>query len=127
MKKLKNISIVIPVFNEEHYIEETLDKVLKSNTGGLKKEIIIVDDFSTDGTVKILKKIEKINKNIKIFYKKKNEGKGSALKLALLKSTGDIVLIQDADLEYSPDDYPQLLEPFLKSEADCGMRSNRRI
>lgn len=114
----KIISIIIPVYNEKIFIEKCLNRVFKANTLGLKKEIIIVDDASKDGTVNKLKKLEKF-KDIKVIYKKKNEGKGAALKLGILKSKGDIVLIQDADLEYNPDDYPLLLEPFFKNDADC--------
>ncbi len=116
----KILSIIIPVYNEKNFIEKTIEKVLKADSLGLKKEIIIVDDASTDGTDKILKKLEKKykNKNFKVIYKKKNEGKGAALKEGFLASKGDIVLVQDADLEYNPDDYPRLLEPFLKNNAD---------
>jgi len=111
---MKTISIVIPVYNEEKYIARVIDRVVKSNTLGLKKEIIVVDDGSTDKTNNILKKINKIN----LTTLKRNFGKGWAVKQGLLKSTGDLVIIQDADFEYSPDDYPVLIEPFIKNNAD---------
>lgn len=117
-KKYKKISIIIPVFNEKTYISQIIKKVIKAKTLGLKKEIIVVDDGSSDGTTQILKKIEKEYKNIQFVYKKQNQGKGSAVKIGFLRSTGDIVLIQDADLEYNPDEYPFLIEPILKDYAD---------
>lgn len=120
--KYKKLSIIIPVYNEEKFIEGVIDKVLKANSFGLRKEIIIVDDGSTDQTkTKIEKKLKNIKKKqleIKTIFKKKNQGKGAALKDGILLSTGDIVLIQDADLEYDPSDYPILLEPFFKYEAN---------
>lgn len=112
------ISIIIPVYNEEKYIKKIIEEVLKANTLSLKKEIIIVDDHSTDNTVKVIKNFLKSRKNIIFIKKNKNEGKGAALKTGILKSTGNIVLIQDADLEYNPEEYPLLLEPFLKNNAD---------
>lgn len=119
---MKKISIVIPVYNEEDLVVETLKKVISSDTLGLEKEIIIVDDFSKDKTIPNLEMYIKNKlkgyKNIKIIKKKKNEGKGASLKLGLLETTGDIVLIQDADLEYDPKDYPQLIRPFLEMKAD---------
>lgn len=117
MANIKSISIVIPVYNEEKFIKTTVDKVLKSNTLNLEKEIVIVDDGSKDETPHILKNIKEHNKSLKIITKK-NEGKGSALKKGFQATTGDIVLIQDADLEYNPDDYPDLLKPFLENDAD---------
>lgn len=111
---MKTISIVIPVYNEEKYIAQVIETVVKSDTGNLKKEIIVVDDCSTDKTINILKKLKGIN----LITLKKNSGKGWAVKRGLLKATGDIVIIQDADFEYTPDDYPTLLEPFLKNDAD---------
>ncbi len=122
--KYKTISIIIPVYNEEKYILKTLDKVVAADSLGLIKEIIVVDDCSTDKTRQKIEagksKIEK-NKNdikMKIIFKKKNEGKGAALKTGILASKGDIVLVQDADLEYTPEDYPTLLEPFFNNDAD---------
>lgn len=128
--KFSKLSIVIPVYNEEKFIGEILEKVLASDSLGMQKEIIIIDDGSTDDTVnKVHKVIKLIKKNprksalssVKIHFisKKNNEGKGAALKTGLLRSTGDIVLIQDADLEYSPTEYPILLEPFFKYHADA--------
>jgi len=124
--KYKTLSILIPVYNEEKFITSIIEKVLASDTLGLQKEIIIVDDGSTDNTVKNIKSQITNNKSIiknktliiKFIQKKRNEGKGAALKTGFLKSTGDIVLVQDADLEYSPEEYPILLEPFLKYNAD---------
>ncbi len=118
------LSIVIPVYNEEDFIEKTLSVVCSSNSLDLQKEVIIVDDGSRDKTKEF---IEKSVKNLKLKYKnisfktlfkKINAGKGVALRDGFKISTGDLVLIQDADLEYNPEDYPIMLEPFLKNEAD---------
>lgn len=113
----KTLSIIVPVYNEEAYIQKTLQKISKADSAGLKKEIVVIDDNSSD---KSKNKIRSVSRRFKIktIFKKKNEGKGAALKTGLLASTGDIVLIQDADLEYDPENYPLLLEPFLKHDAD---------
>lgn len=119
--KDKTLSIVIPVYNEEKFIGEVIKRVVKADSLGLKKEIVVVDDGSTDNTVHQVHQVIKFIKakvNIIFISKKKNEGKGAALRSGFLKSSGDIVLVQDADLEYSPQDYPLLLEPFLKYGAD---------
>ena len=126
MKRFQTLSIIIPCFNEEKFIEKTIDKVIKANASGLGKEIIIVDDGSKDNTPKIFKGIENKYRqqpnqkqlSIRVTHQKNNQGKGAALKTGFLASSGDIVLVQDADLEYNPDEYPILLEPFLKNEAD---------
>jgi glycosyltransferase involved in cell wall biosynthesis len=116
---MKKLSIVIPVFNEENFIGKTLERVLKVKTQGFNKEVIIIDDGSTDQTAAILKKLEnKYKTQIKVFSQRDNQGKGAALKTGFLQSTGDIVIVQDADLEYDPSDYPILLEPFIKYKAD---------
>jgi len=109
------ISIIIPCFNEKKYIEEIIKRVLDQNN--INKEIIIVDDGSTDGTTEILKKnIE--NKVNKIIYLEKNFGKGNAIKEAIKFVNGEIILIQDADLEYNPKDYNKMIAPFISNDAD---------
>ena len=111
-KGLKKISIIIPVFNEKNTIIEIIGKVIKANTLKLKKEIIVVDDGSTDGT-RILLKNSKLPKTVKVFFNKQNQGKGATLRNGFLKAKGDIILIQDADLEYDPNEYPLLIQPIL--------------
>ena len=107
------LSILMPLYNEEKTVAIVLDKLLKQKE---VKEIVVVDDGSTDDSAKIVKKFVKKNKIIK-FFQKANGGKGSAIKLALIKASGDYVLIQDADLEYDPEEIPLLLEPVLKGRS----------
>ncbi len=111
---MKKISIIIPVFNEKDTILEILKKIEGVNLS-LEKEIIIVDDYSTDGTREILNGL--VGK-YKIDFHQQNCGKGMAIRNGFKLATGDIVLIQDADLEYNPDEYPVLLEPILGGKAD---------
>lgn len=120
---MKRVSIIIPVYNEENYIVKTLQAVSNSSTPTYDKEIIVVDDGSYDKTVARVQDYIKKGKakkglSIQLIKKKRNEGKGAALKDGFLKSTGDIVIVQDADLEYIPDDYPTLLQPFVEFDAD---------
>lgn len=122
--KYKKLSIVIPVYNEERFIEKTLKRVIAADCFGLEREIIIVDDGSTDKTSELLKK--NINHTtfdnsitLKCIFMKQNRGKGAALRTGFENSTGDIIIIQDADLEYNPRDYALLLTPFLKSDIDA--------
>lgn len=116
------VTIIIPVYNEEKFIKTAIFQVAKANTLGYKKEIIIVDDGSKDNTDIVIKKNiknEKFNKIIiKKIFKKNNKGKGSAIRSALNLATGDLIIIQDADLEYSPKDYPVLLKPFTNKNID---------
>lgn len=109
------ISIIIPVFNEKEFIVEILEKVEQVNFLGLEKEIVVVDDCSTDGTRHIL---EGLQQQYKVFFHDKNQGKGAALKTGFKNSTGDIFAIQDADLEYDPNDLKKLVEAVLSGETE---------
>ena len=108
------LSIVIPVYNERETLETLVAKV---NAVDFEKEIILIDDFSTDGTREILKKYEN-KENFQVFYHNRNQGKGAALRTGFAKVSGDIIIIQDADLEYNPVDYGILIEPILDGRAD---------
>ncbi len=107
------LSVVIPVFNEIRTIEEIIRRVQAVN---LDKELILIDDYSTDGTREYLQKLSA--PNILVLFHEKNQGKGAALQTGFEHVTGDIVVIQDADLEYDPEEYPLLLNPILMSKAD---------
>ena len=112
------VSIVIPVYNEVGTLLRVIDCVKNvSLSDELEKEIVIVDDFSTDGTRDKLKNMENVDK-VKIFYHDENLGKGAALRTGFINSTGDVIIIQDADLEYDPHEYPLLLEPIFQNKAD---------
>ena len=111
---IKKISIIIPCFNEEKTIKKVIEKVKQYNK--YEVEIIIVNDGSTDGSNKILEDIKE--KNIKILNHKINSGKGKAIQTGLRVVSGDIVIIQDADLEYSPTDFDILFKPFEEADAD---------
>jgi glycosyltransferase involved in cell wall biosynthesis len=106
------LSIIIPVYNEEKTIEELISIVKKVDTKDVKKEIIAVDDGSKDNTLNILKRI----KDIKLIVHKRNAGKGAATRTGIKHSTGDIIIIQDADLEYDPNDYYKLIKPIIDSK-----------
>jgi len=106
----------MPVFNEKFFVLKAVSAVMQANIGKLSKEIIVVDDGSKDGTTSILKTIK--NKSVRVLFQKKNRGKGVAIRCGLKEVTGDIVIIQDADLEYNPEEYPLLLQPILDKRAD---------
>lgn len=112
---MKKISIIIPVYNEINTLDEILKKVENVNFGGLEKEIILVDDMSTDGTREHLRELES---KYKIFYHDVNMGKGAAIRTGLEHITGDIMVIQDADLEYDPVDYEDLIKLIIDNRAD---------
>jgi glycosyltransferase involved in cell wall biosynthesis len=122
IKQLNNstyikLSIIIPVYNEAATIDSIIEKIksvgLRYN---IMKEIIIINDGSTDGTDKILEQYNG-ESTLKIYHQEKNMGKSSAVKLGIERSTGDIILIQDADSEYSPDNYPTLIEPIITNKS----------
>ncbi|MEK7536923.1 MAG: glycosyltransferase family 2 protein [Patescibacteria group bacterium] len=118
------LSIIIPVYNEKNTIKEILAKIEAVKLEGVEKEIILIDDFSTDGTREILSAsggpaAGGEDTNYKIFFQNKNMGKGRAVKMGFEKANGDIVLIQDADLEYDPSDYPKLIQPIIEGWADA--------
>ena len=115
MDKYKKISIVIPIFNEEKTLRQIIAAVENADALMLEKEIILVNDFSADRTAEILKNYESKHK---VFHHPRNMGKGSALKTGIQNSTGDIILIQDADLEYDPAEYPDILRPIFEGKAD---------
>jgi glycosyltransferase involved in cell wall biosynthesis len=109
------ISVVIPVYNEVRTIKEIVARVQAVE---LEKEIIIVDDYSSDGTREHLREINQTHGNVKVLYHDHNQGKGAALRTGFQAVTGDIVIIQDADLEYDPREYPHLLGPIADGRAD---------
>lgn len=107
------VSVVVPVYNEESTVLALLEAV---KAVGLPKEIVVVDDFSTDGTREILKGLD--DEDVRVFYHDENKGKGAALATGFAQVTGDIVIIQDADLEYDPREYFRLIRPILEGKAD---------
>lgn len=111
---MKKLSVIIPIYNEKNTLRKIISRVEKSPVD-LEKEIILVDDFSTDGTRDALKEYED---RYRVIYHDKNKGKGAALRTGFKKATGGIIIIQDADLEYDPNEYPNLIGPILDGRAD---------
>jgi len=114
-KTYKKLSIIIPVYNEQNTLAEIVEAVRNVDLP-LTKEIIIIDDASTDETRKIIGQLP--SEDLIKLYHEKNQGKGAALRSGFAQATGDLILIQDADLEYSPEEYPKLLRPILNGKAD---------
>ncbi len=114
---METLSIIIPVFNEVRTIQKLLDYVMAVDLGELKKEIVIVDDFSTDGTRALLESF-KVRPGYQILFQEKNQGKGAAIRKGFSVATGEYLIVQDADLEYDPNEYPELLRPLQQGKAD---------
>ncbi|MDI6740045.1 MAG: glycosyltransferase family 2 protein, partial [Candidatus Edwardsbacteria bacterium] len=108
------LSVIMPVYNEQATIEKIISRV---QDVPVEKELVIVDDYSTDGTRDILKNYEG-KPGIKVCYHPHNLGKGAGIRTGIRECTGDIVIIQDADLEYSPEEFPKLIEPIVRGAAD---------
>ena len=115
------VSIVIPVFNELTTLPLLIQRVQKAPTLGLQKEIILVDDYSTDGSREFLQQLSV--DDVKCYFHDRNQGKGAALRTGFRAVTGDVVLVQDADLEYDPQDYAKLLGPIIDGKADVVLSS----
>ncbi len=115
---LRKLSIVTPVFNEERWVELIAKRVLSADCCGLERELIMVNDASTDGSRAILDALAAAHPEIRVFHEPRNRGKGAALRRGFAEATGDLILVQDADLEYDPSDYPTLLTPLIEGKAD---------
>ena len=114
------LSVVMPVYNEQPTLREVVARVLAvpTDSNQIELELICVDDGSRDGSREILAELAAAHSQIRVFLQPKNSGKGAALRLGIQQATGDYVLIQDADLEYDPADYPALLGPLVQGKAD---------
>jgi len=110
------LSIIMPIYNEERTLREIVARVEKVDISPINKEIIIVNDASTDNSQKIINELKKKYENIISFNHEKNKGKGAAIRTGLENISGDIVVIQDGDMEYNPEDFKKLLAPIINGE-----------
>jgi len=112
---MQKLSIIIPIYNEANTVEELVRRVEAVSLDNIEKELVLIDDGSTDGSVEILKKYQDRHK---VIFKEKNNGKGDSIKIGFQNASGDIIIIQDADLEYDPNEYKELITPILEDKAD---------
>ncbi len=113
------LSVVMPVYNEQNFVDEIVQKVIKQRIDGIDQmEVVIVDDCSIDGTTEIIKELAKRHSQVKALFHERNQGKGAALRTGFKAATGDIVIVQDGDLEYDPREYPKLVKLIVEGRAD---------
>lgn len=125
---VKMLSIIIPCYNEERTIREALERVLTADLRDVKKDVIVVDDGSRDKSVKIVKEVEQQNSDVlRLLVQPKNKGKGAAVWRGLNEARGELVVIQDADLEYHPEDFRQMLALFVLPQVDVVFGSRRML
>ncbi|HKY32804.1 MAG TPA: glycosyltransferase family 2 protein [Candidatus Polarisedimenticolia bacterium] len=110
------LSVVMPVYNEKAFVKGIIEKVLSVHLPGIERELIVVNDCSKDGTREVLESLDL--PGVRVFHHEQNRGKGAALRTGFAQATGDIILVQDADMEYNPEEYPVLLKPILDGHAD---------
>jgi glycosyltransferase involved in cell wall biosynthesis len=113
-----SVSVIVPCFNEEATIESILTKILAADTLSMNLEVVVVDDGSTDRSQEAVNRVAGADLRLKQLKQERNRGKGAAVRAGILAAKGDIILIQDADLEYDPGEYPKLLRPFVDGLAD---------
>jgi glycosyltransferase involved in cell wall biosynthesis len=118
IKEFKKLSVIVPCYNEAETLALIVEEILATDIGSTGKEIIIIDDKSRDNSREVIEDLQKKHPEIKSIFQSKNEGKGAALKRGFLKSTGDVVIVQDADREYDPRDYRKMLDIFREDRAD---------
>ena len=113
------LSVLMPVYNERKTLAEIVFRVLNQRTNGIDSlELVIVDDASTDGSTEIIEQLARTHQQIKPIFQKKNRGKGAAIRAAIAVASGNIAIIQDADLEYDPNDFQLVLTPIVQGDAD---------
>lgn len=117
VERMTRLSVVIPVYNEVRTLARTVEAVQAADCG-LAKQLIVVDDGSTDGSAEVLRELGAQHEDVVTIFNERNRGKGAALRAGFAAAEGDLILVQDADLEYNPREYPNLLQPILEGHAD---------